>query len=63
MKICPKCEINYILNDNDEFCAICNQTSAKSPKNDNNKLEMEKHLLPILRSFSPKWLKSLQKKN
>lgn len=63
MKICPKCEINYIMNDNDEFCTICNQTSAKSQKNDNNKLEMEKNLLPILQTMSNKVLEKFTKKN
>lgn len=62
MKICPKCEINHIMNDNDEFCTICNQTSAKNNKTDNNKLEMEKYLLPFLRSFNQSSIEKLTQK-
>ena len=63
MKVCPKCEINYILNDTDEFCSVCNESSNhRSSNTDNNKLEMERNLLPKLRQLPENTIQALTKK-
>ena len=64
MKLCPKCELNYILNDTDEYCSVCeSQKPSNNKLTDNNKSEMEKNLLPILNKLPQESLDKLTKKD
>lgn len=58
MKKCPICELNYV-DDEQESCKICNSqsnTNLSGKKVDSNKAEVEKYLLPFLRSLQQKEL-------
>lgn len=66
MKTCPKCELNYIMNDSDELCEICKkskQSSQSKENNDDNKKMVEQDLLPLLRTFSSKNIEKLTNKD
>ncbi len=61
-KLCPKCETNYI-NDDEESCVICKRkTRENGGKKDDNKQEVEKYLLPYLRALSENDVESLTHK-
>ena len=63
MKKCPKCELNYIKDDTDELCSVCREQKPKNTTTtDNNKSEMEKHLLPILQRLPQSSLDELTEK-
>ena len=63
MKICPKCEINFVINDKDEFCSVCNTKNINNKiHTDNNKSEMEKYLLPYLHKSPQKTIDALTTK-
>lgn len=64
-KKCPKCEINYIMNQFDEMCEECKQKKTvhtNSGERDNNKQKVEIDLLPILRKLSSDAIQALTKK-
>lgn len=53
-KKCPKCELNYIV-ESEEMCSTCRKMMEPEPaKNpiDENKLMVERDLIPLLKSFS-----------
>ena len=56
MRKCPKCKLNYIKNDVDSLCSVCMDASYSNAgrKTDDNKSEMERNILPKLRSLSPR---------
>ena len=64
MRICPRCETNYILNDTDELCKVCNENAkpTNATKLDDNKLTMENYLLPLLQRAKPEALEGLTTK-
>ena len=64
MKKCPKCEFNYI-NDNEELCSLCkkdNNLQSNNSSKDNNKDKVERFLLPYLKKLSQDKLESFTKK-
>ena len=64
MKLCPKCEINYILNLDDELCEVCREEMLQTDAGtkDSNKARVEEVLLPFLRSLPEAALKKLTEK-
>ena len=63
-KKCPRCELNYIRDDED-LCSICKEELGKNHKIavDNNKAMVERDLLPILRSLSLNELEQFLRKD
>lgn len=64
MKLCPKCEINYILNSDDELCEVCKGETLKTDAGtkDGNKAQVEKVLLPLLKELPEEELEKFTKK-
>ncbi len=63
MKVCPKCQVNYIINEQNELCELCQKIVQIDPKpKDENKREVERYLIPILREMSEAAVESLTTK-
>ena len=63
MKRCPKCELNYIK-DSENLCEVCKNNSIRNNNQiDDNKTNVEKNLLPILKRLSRESLEMLTHKD
>ena len=53
MKICEKCGLNYVLDENEDVCEVCKQEGnvRKVSSRDSNKTNVEVNLLPVLKSL------------
>ena len=64
MKICEKCGLNYVLDENEDVCEVCKQEGnvRKVSSRDSNKTNVEVNLLPVLRSLPKNVIDALTEK-
>lgn len=62
MKLCPKCELNWI-GDGETACKCCEDVvNVRGGARDSNKVDVEQNLLPILRTLRQDVIDDLTKK-